>query len=432
MKFFKKSLLLLLTFSIFCSTLSPLGSMKVYAEEGTTTNEDWSYNEVKQTLTIYKDILCEADYDTAPWDSENYNIQHVIIEDTVNKLEYAFYGDDLYSITIKNKNIDMKKAFCNARCNMIIFPEDVTSNIKYGWTDDIANVTVSSEKEFAGYLPSYENANNNLRPYIVTNLGTDFTENGEDGGLYRNYNSNADNWYIWDDNNNENFVIIPNQTRETAIALSHALYSTNDCEEDYLYSKNIVYKMESNQKAPTELEVGTKITFNDYNFTVYNVGDYSNYDPNKAASYWNESIQDWVPLWDNTKTKNVRNLEDYLLASNPDLEKYETENGTRYVILSDYFIPQGNYFLDSYEDEYFLGKTVLNDDGTNSYYYTYNNVDWIEISNFTSWDDLEENTIYANDAGEIYPIYCIDEYELVENKYNWECSSKLTLEAYKK
>ena len=406
MKSLKRSLIFILILSITCSTLGPIGIRRVHAAD-----EDWKYDENTKTLYVYNDIICTPTEESAPWDVKGYTINHVVVEETVNKLEYAFYGDALYSITIKNKNIDIGKAFYYTLCNTIIVPEDIS--LQYGWTDNIANVTLPSDKEFATYFPKMEDDNNGLRPYVLTNIGSNHTKNDAGYGLDISRIEDYSFWNIWDTNTNNEVSIIPSSSKVDAIALAHSFYGKNDASENDALNTIVYYDMKINQTVPTEAEVGTKVTFNDYSFSVYSVGDYSmdaGYE--YASSYWNESVQDWVPLFDTSKSDNERNEEEYLLASFSDLEKYETSNGAIYISpsdITDTLTAQGNYFLNKNDEKCFIGKTVVNEDYSENYYYSYNNVDWIEIEDFTYWEDYE-NTTLTNDNGEIFPIYCIDEY----------------------
>lgn len=388
MKILRKSLLLLVICSLFVCVLSPLGSLKTYANE-----EDWNYNADTKTLTIYKDVLCSATENSAPWDAQGYDIEHVVIEHSVDRIEYAFCGDLLSSITIKNKDMNMKKAFCGATCDKIIFTEDISSNFQFGWTDDLSNVTVSDEKAFASYLPKSENFDDNLYPYVVTNIGTDFMDGEWD--LAFNYNSY--------------YICFPNQTKELAHTLYYTFYTANDNMDEY--SPEILYDLKLNNNIPSELESGTKIEFSEYQFDLYSILG--------AKNYWDENEKTWVNEYD---VSNERN-DDFILNYYPTLEKYDNNEWIRYIEKSGIlYEKQDHYFTNIKGEKCFIGKIVLDEYDEEVIWYSYNGVDWYE-TDYADFYSLQYNADYeeyANDIGEYYPIYSIEGYAVNEETGNYE------------
>lgn len=422
MRTFKGTILLALVLSMFCSVLSPLSTLKVYATESTQSNEPYSYDESTGTLIVRDDVVVtkngSGEY-VSPFIGYKDTLSTVILEESVNEISYAFYGLEIDRLIIKNKNITIKTGLAGATVNCIEFTEDVSDMMTEHWdmfydTGDAG--TPPSGNGFNSFTMTkymYQYGCGTLRPITTTNLGTDSSLLDDDSQLPKLGSSN--DWDIWGLGTP---YLIPNQSRDIASRLAFTFYFNNNhryCVAEGWWDNvsivdiPIVYGMKATLDK-TEYEAGTVLSADDIRITVQGIVDSSN---GNAGSYWNTNINDWVGKNDSSVPANVYNTQEVLSKYTCVDGKYYLNKGS-YVYVDQYWLYTSEYGGDPYE--VFLGKLV---DGV--LYYSYDGENWIATTldeSDASYNKSRE--YYSNDRGEYFDIYIPEDgmYSIGKNYYS--------------
>ena len=350
----------------------------------------WSFDSATGTLYVKSDVIVSengsGEY-IAPWNAYKDEIKTVVLEETVNRVDYAFYGYEFDKIIIKNKDIYMKNALINTTVSIIDFCQDVSSNVSIVYVDrNMYYPTIEEKEVLTEYVTTYSQFYGQ-NPLVISNLGTD----SDNITQYK-----ASTWYIW---GNEGAAMFPNQTRKVAGALAYSFYEIQQNSQgnvDYSLcgpDQRVVYDM-GVQASQLEVPTGTTLDKDSLYLYVLGLGN--------GVSYWNYDLQNWV--WENNTSisKNVWS-EAEILSS---LRNYIELDG-KYAYKYDSYVLKDSYYLYTnygVEEKCFVGKYI---DG--KIYYTYNGVNW-EETNYTYSYEAELNESYSNDKGDIYPIYMVDDY----------------------
>lgn len=405
MKILKTNLLSIIILSLFFSIISPLGTLKSYAAES------WTFDSTTGTLYVKEDIIVtqngSGEY-IAPYDAHKSDIKIVVLEETVNKIAFAFYGYNLERIIIKNKNINIATGLAGATVSIIEFTEDVSDMITREKSDNLSYYKSKYPgKNFTYILDKYYYQYEDARPFVITTLATDTNSDTEITKV-----GDSSNWNIWGLND---VVLIPNQTKDTAEALRYSFFMTNNNEYGKDFSsyekvnyneqkdKAVVYKIKASLKNNT-YEAGTTLNPDDVIIRVIGIGtDEAN---NYQGSYWNYELNDWVWVKNNSITPNQYNLNNILenLCGSPVDGKYIIKGDKYFEYKDSYFLRYTNPIFGDYDPtDVFIGKYI-----NGVIHYTYNGNDWIETTYTYSWDAMSNST-YTNDKGEAYPIYTLEE-----------------------
>lgn len=364
-------------------------------DEDEEQNGYWVYNETEKTLYVYEDVVVKPDDKgsyKAPWHEYKNDIKNVVLEETVSKIENAFRGYTIDRLTIKNKDINIKKGLYEARISIIDFPKNVSDKVSLeyiGLNDEVPESDDMVKTEAITMYSQYSGP----RPIVVTNLGTDTNEHS----LLPRINYENE-WFVWE--SFDSYIMIPNQTKETATALATSFFYTNinDVgEEDNTgegYCPNVMYKLDVAAKVK-EVEAGTVYNKDDlYIAAIATGGEWYQY---AQKTYWNYELDTWVDAYNVDFPYSLPDVKT-MLDNHPFYEKIGDE-----YYLKDYFYKNvnGQYY------EYVLGydrlRCFLGKNNNGKIYYTYNGIDWIETT-YTSYTEAINNDTYANQEGTVYPI----------------------------
>lgn len=367
--------------------------------------ETWTFDSSTNTLYVYEDVVVSKDSNDeyiAPWNTYKDAIKIVVLENTVEKIEYAFFDYTLDKIIIKNKDINIQYGLIGTTVNIIDFTEDVSSKISKSYTEDLFNVPAATENGFSTFVTSKFNRWNGPRPFVTTNLGTNTYSEDE---ITKRGNSH---WYIWGDNS---AVMFPNQEQNVANALTFSFFETNTNEVGSPMSSGygpdplVVYGLEASLPE-TEYTAGTTINPDDLMLNVLGIGaQESEYD--NDVSYWNYNLKNWV--WYQNPDNIPENTYDAVTTLDNAEGYFKYKN--IYINDSDYYILRDSYYY--YKQPYYSGECFVGKIVNGKVYYTYNGVDWIETEYTDEYEAAANMTDlkYSNDKGEVYSI------KVLEDKY---------------
>lgn len=402
MKKVKTILLSLLTVSLM------IGAFSRIEFQSNAADEPWIFDTTTDTLYVYDDIIVTMDGNgeyIAPYHQYKNDIQTVVLEESVDKISYAFYGYDFDRIIIKNKDINIRTGLAGTTVSIIEFTEDVSSNIlvEYFLDEDLTdyNNALTNGGFGTNVVNKYFDQYQGPKPITVTNLGTNSNELND---VYDDMPVKGNNrdWYIWGDND---AVMFPNQSMATAFSLVFSFFeSNNNTRGDFFcsgfgYDLPVVYGMEVSLPK-TEYFIGTQINPDDFRINVLGLGNNWSGDD---GSYWNYAIQDWVWLKNNSIPRNAYDYDD-IFSNNSEFLKYNDI----------WILTNGMYELkdSSYEYNSHLGaaRCFIGLDIEGVIYYTYNGADWIETTYTDRWDAYNNDSdgLYSNDRGEYLPIVVLD------------------------